>query len=337
MGIPAGITLIVGGAFHGKTTLLDAIASGIDPHPPGAGRERVAVLREAVSIRAEEGRPVARVDLSPFLMEIPSGTLAGDFSSERAGGSVAQAASFVEAIELGARVVLVDEDTSAMNLLVRDGRMQRLVPRPAEPIVPLIDRVRELYERFGVSTILATGSSGDYLEVADTVIRMNGYRAEDATARAREIATATRAMRLRETLPPLAVSARRAPRLEGKSKDLKTGLHGPRAARIGDEAVDLAGLSQISETGQVRAIGALLREAAARMEGGADIAAVCDDLEKLLEEAGLDALDPPAAYDLSRPRRFEIGAALNRWRSLRFRRPDREAAAAKRMSTGEKG
>ncbi len=324
MGIPAGVTVIVGGGFHGKTTLLEAIAAGVRPHPPGDGRERVAALPAAVAVRAEDGRSVRRVDVSAFFSDLPSGERAADFSTDRASGSTSQAAAIAEALEAGARVLLIDEDTSATNFMIRDGRMQRLVPRPLETIVPFIDRVRELYERYGVSTILVTGGSGDYLGVADTVVLMSAYRAEDRTAEAREIAGATRSTRLLERFPPLAPPASREPRLERdvEARELRVGLRGPRGMRIGEETVDVGALSQVTETGEVRSLARLLREAASRMAAGKTLAALVAELDARLDDGGLDVLDPPVSHDLARPRRHEIAAAINRWRSLRVRRPD---------------
>ncbi|MBZ5640415.1 MAG: ABC-ATPase domain-containing protein [Acidobacteriia bacterium] len=324
MGIPAGVTLIVGGGFHGKSTLLDAIATGVNPHRPGDGRERVAALEEAVSVRSDGGRAVRRVDVSGFFTDLPSGEQAADFSTERASGSTSLAAAIVEATEVGARLLLLDEDTSATNFMIRDGRMQRLVPRPSEPIVPFLDRVGELHRRLGVSTILVTGGSGDYLEAADTVILMRDYRAEDATVRAREVAAATRSMRVAEPVPALRPPAARQPivrRVEGVP--LRVGLRGPRGVRIGEETLDLSAVEPIEETGQVKALALLLREAAGRMEVGKEMGALVREIEAWLDEAGLDALDPPAAYDLARPRRFDLAAAINRWRSLTVLRADR--------------
>ena len=320
MGIPAGVTVIVGGGFHGKSTLLDAIVSGVHPHRPGDGRELVATSPEAVAVRSENGRSVRRVDISAFLAELPSGEASADFSTERASGSTSLAASIVEALEAGARLLLVDEDTSATNFLIRDGRMQRLVPRPLEPIVPYLDRVKEVHRRFGVSTLLVTGGSGDYLEAADTVILMRGYRPEDVTARAREVVSATRSVRIAEAVPAMRPPAARHPSVTGlEGPPPRVGLRGPRGLRIGDETVDLAAVEPIEETGQVRALAFLLREAARRMDAGKDLASLVREIEGWLDAEGLDALDPPAAYDLSRPRRFEIAGAINRWRSVAFR------------------
>jgi predicted ABC-class ATPase len=181
------VTLIVGGAFHGKSTLLDAVARAVHPHHSGDGRERVATLPEAVTVRAEDGRSVREVDISAFLGDLPSGAVARSFTTDKASGSTSQAAAIVEALEVGAKLLLLDEDRCATNFMIRDGRMQRLVRKQDEPITPFLDRVRELYDRFGLSTILVTGGSGDYLEVAHTVIRMKDYRALDATVDAREV------------------------------------------------------------------------------------------------------------------------------------------------------
>jgi len=264
------------------------------------------------------------VDVSAFLSDLPSGEQPVDFSTERASGSTSLAAAIVEALEVGARLLLMDEDTSATNFMIRDGRMQRLVPRPFEPNVPFVDRAREIHRRFGVSTMLVTGGSGDYLEAADTVILMRGYRAEDATARAREVVTATRSVRLAEPVPAMHPPASRQPLLHPREGEpLRAGLRGPRVVRIGEETVDLAALASIEETGQVKALALLLREAASRMEAGKDMAALVREIDLWLDRDGLDALDPPAAYDLSRPRRFEIAGAINRWRSVTVRRADR--------------
>jgi predicted ABC-class ATPase len=207
--------------------------------------------------------------------------------------------------------------------MIRDGRMQRLVPRPGEPIVPFLDRVRELYDGFGVSTILVTGGSGDYLEVADTVIRMDAYQPRDVTQQAREVARSTHSMRLREDLPPLKPPTAREPRMASgfRPHALRSSSRGPRGVRIGDETVSLRALDQLVEAGQVRAIGRLMRGAAIRMANGKSMSALIDEIEARLDADGLDALDPPVAYDLARPRRFELAAALNRWRAMLVARP----------------
>jgi predicted ABC-class ATPase len=321
MGIPAGVTLIVGGGFHGKSTLLEAIARGVHPHRPGDGREKVAALPSTVLVRAEDGRSVRGVDISSFLGELPSGARATDFVTEKASGSTSQAAAIVEALELGAKLLLMDEDRCATNFMVRDGRMQRLVPPAAEPIVPFVDRVREIYSTCGVSTILVTGGSGDYLDVADTVIQMLAYEPRDVTGLARRVAEETRSMRLDERRSPLQPPAARVPLLDPAldARALRAGLRGPRAVRIGDETVDLHAVEQFLEVGQVRALGPLIKRSTRLMDGESSLAGLVEKIEAWLDREGIDVLDRPVAYDLSRPRRFELAAALNRWRKLLFR------------------
>ena len=188
MGIPVGVTLVVGGGYHGKSTVLKAIERGVHPHIPGDGRERLVSPVDAVKIRAEDGRRVSQVDISPFIQHLPLGRRTVDFSSEDASGSTSQAANIMEALDVGAKVLLPDEDTSATNFMMRDARMQALVSKDREPILPFLDRVHELYQRLGVSTVLVMGGSGDYFEPADNIIRMTEYAPEDVTADAKRIA-----------------------------------------------------------------------------------------------------------------------------------------------------
>ncbi len=321
MGVPAGVTLIVGGGYHGKSTLLRALEAAVRPHPPGDGRELVASLPGAVKIRAEDGRSVVGCDIHGFIDGLPGGRSTHAFSSADASGSTSQAAAIVEALEAGARLLLIDEDSSATNFMVRDARMQALVAGEREPITPFVDRVRELYERFGVSTVLVMGGSGDYFDAADTVIEMREYRAFDVGKAARRIAEAMPGKRKRETRAPLAAAAPRAPAPESIDPG-----YGKRARRIearglnevvfGAQVIDLRGVEQLVEPAEVRAVGYALATARRFMGQGRSVADVLDALEALLDEDGLDALDKAAG--LARPRRFEISAALMRLRTLRF-------------------
>ena len=190
LGVRAGVTLIAGGGYHGKSTLLAALAQGVYDHIPGDGRERCVSVPGAVSIRAEDGRAVRGVDLRPFITALPLGRRTDRFDTDDASGSTSQAAAIVEALEVGATALLIDEDTAATNFMIRDARMRRLVPDGKEPITPYLDRVRQLWEEIGVSSILVVGGAGDYLDVADWVIHMDEYRPHDVTARARDIAAA---------------------------------------------------------------------------------------------------------------------------------------------------
>ncbi|MEM1310288.1 MAG: ABC-ATPase domain-containing protein, partial [Cyanobacteria bacterium P01_H01_bin.153] len=198
MGIPRGITLIVGGGYHGKSTLLRAIEAGIDNHIPGDGREQVVTDAAAIKVRAEDGRSVAGVNISPFINHLPQGRSTTQFSTQDASGSTSQAASIVEAVEAGATVLLIDEDTSATNFMIRDRRMQALIAKDREPITPFVDKVRQLKADYGISTILVMGGSGDYFDVADTVIALDNYQPQDVTTQAHAIAAAHQTARQAE-------------------------------------------------------------------------------------------------------------------------------------------
>src|SRR5918998_1498795 len=185
MGVAEGVTLVVGGGFHGKSTLLSALSWGVYDHVPGDGRELFVTRGDAVKVRAEDGRSVSGVDISAMIGDLPGGRSTNVFSTPNASGSTSQAANIAEAIEVGTSLLLVDEDTSATNFMIRDERMRELVRR--EPISPFIDLVRPLHRSLGVSTVVVVGGVGDYLDVADRVILLEDYAPSDATARSREI------------------------------------------------------------------------------------------------------------------------------------------------------
>ncbi|MDT8342335.1 MAG: ABC-ATPase domain-containing protein [Longimicrobiales bacterium] len=330
MGVPAGVTLVVGGGFHGKSTLLRALEAGVWNHRPGDGRERVVTVADAVKVRAEDGRAVTGVDISPFIGDLPSGDHTRSFTTRNASGSTSQAAALVEALEAGAGVLLMDEDTCATNFLIRDRRMQALVPAGKEPITPLVDRVRELHREAGVSTVLILGGSGDYLDAADTVIGMDAFRPHDLTARAREVAAEHPAGRTPpEGLPPLGP---RAPRrladraIPGGRGGSGEGSRGPRGLRVrvldertlrvGEERLDLAAVEQILLPTQLQTLAALLEALDRRRDWVAEtVPGVARSLADRLA-ADLDHADPRARGDLALVRRFEIAAALNRLRTL---------------------
>ncbi|MCX7752506.1 MAG: ABC-ATPase domain-containing protein [Blastocatellia bacterium] len=330
MGIPEGVTLIVGGGYHGKSTLLRALERCVYPHIPGDGREYVVTRDDAVTIRAEDGRRIERVDLTPFIGELPYGQRTDDFSTENASGSTSQAANILEALEAGAQLLLIDEDTSATNFMVRDARMQALVAKELEPITPFVDRVRELYERFGVSTILVMGGSGDYLDVADTVILMREYVPEDVTQHARRIARAFPTERRREVTGPLERLIERIPLAESLDpsrgrREVKIEAKAVDLILFGETVIDLRAVEQIVDISQTRAIGYALHCAAERfMDGRRTVREILDELERLFEREGLEVLDPFRRDDahpgnFARPRRYEIAAALNRLRTVRMR------------------
>ena len=333
MGIPAGVTLIVGGGYHGKSTLLDALQRGVYPHIPGDGREYAVTVPGAVKIRAEDGRRIEKVNISPFVTRLPLGINTAAFSTENASGSTSQAANIIEAMEAGATLLLLDEDTSATNFMIRDARMQALVQKEHEPITPFIDRVRELYERHGVSTVLVMGGSGDYFDVADTVIMMRAFQPVDVTARARKIAAQLQTQRRIERPEPFDTVTRRIPLPEsfdpsrGK-RDVKIDAKGMETLLFGRETVDLRFVEQVVDPSQTRAIGYAIYLAARRLMNNArTLAEILNELETILQREGLEALAPfrrgeEHPGNFAWPRRFEIAAAMNRLRSLHVRQAE---------------
>ena len=326
MGVPTGVTLIVGGGYHGKSTLLSALAQGVYNHIPGDGREYVITRREAVVIRAEDGRFVCGVDISPFISNLPNGTDTHRFTSQNASGSTSQAANIIEALEVGAKVLLVDEDTSATNFMIRDERMQALVSKDKEPITPFIDRVRQLYQELGVSTVLVMGGSGDYFEVADTVIMMDAYRPRDVTEEAKRIARKLGRPRKQEGGERFGHFLSRVVDLASIQPRTRKGrlkVQGSRMAlRLGNYTIDLSRVHQFAEVGQVRAVGYLLAwlaEQGHKLGTDGPVGEVLTALERKLEEEGLVSFLPARYGDLAQPRRFEIAIALNRLRTLRLR------------------
>jgi predicted ABC-class ATPase len=321
MGIPAGITLIVGGGFHGKSTLLTALERGVYDHCPGDGREQIVALGDAAKIRAEDGRAVHALDLSPFINHLPYGKSTTDFGTDLASGSTSQAAALQEALEAGVSTLLVDEDTSATNFMIRDERMQRLVAKRHEPITPFVDRIAELRDRLDVATILVMGGSGDYFQHADTVIQMQDYLPHDVTEQAQRIAAEHGTHRQAEAETALARPEPR--RLTPASVDPTAGkgksrikARGREALVFGNDDIDLRAVEQIVDTSQVRAIGTLLALLGNAGSQGADPVAW---LTRILEADSLADVVALPEGDLARPRRIEVMAALNRLRSARFR------------------
>jgi predicted ABC-class ATPase len=321
MAVKPGVTLIVGGGYHGKSTLLSAIQNGVFNHRPGDGRELVVTRADAVKIRAEDGRSVSGVDISSFIDGLPGGRDTHRFSTPNASGSTSQAAAIVEAIEGGADTLLLDEDTSATNFMIRDRRMQALVPKAGEPITPFVDRVRDLHTGEGVSCVLVLGGSGDYLDVADTVVRMRDYRPEDATVEARRVATEYPTGRRRETSDPL--RPRSARRLPSGTLDPSRGRRSEyvrvpdhRTLLFGEETIDLVAVEQLQSRAQIRSIGLALAFLASRVNNWT-VAEALDAVQEIIETEGLDALDARGPGNLSAFRRHELAAALNRLRTLR--------------------
>jgi len=330
MGIPEGVTLIVGGGYHGKSTLLRALERGVYPHIPGDGREYVVSLKDTVKIRAEDGRRVEKVDISSFISNLPHGIDTGAFSTDDASGSTSQAANIVEYLEVGAKVLLLDEDTSATNFMIRDARMQALVSKENEPITPFLDRVRELYEMMGVSTVLVMGGSGDYFDVADTVIMMREFLPYEVTEEAKGIAEEYRTNRKVEVKTPFSSVTERIPLKEsfdptrGRGK-IKIQAKSLDLLLFGRENLDLRYVEQLVDPSQTRAIGYALHFAARNyMDDRKTLSEILDELEEFFDRKGLDNLDPfrregSHPGNFARPRRYELSAAINRLRSLRVK------------------
>lgn len=324
MGIPRGVTLIVGGGFHGKSTLLNALENGIDNHVPGDGRERVTVDSATVKIRAEDGRRIEKVDISPFISGLPLGRDTRGFSTEDASGSTSQAANIMEALEAGARVLLIDEDTSASNFMIRDFRMQRLVSGEREPITPFVDKVRQLFRDRGVSTVLVIGGSGDYFDVADTVVGMAEYVPLDLTADAQRIAEACPTGRDAEgggsfgdVIERIPLAGSLDPR-KGR-RPVKIASRGLKTIHFGVETIDLSAVEQLVDSSQTRAVGEAILYARRFMDGNRTLRQVVDAVAADLVEQGLDVLSQKPVGDLAAFRALELAAAINRLRTLSVR------------------
>ncbi|PRW61656.1 ABC-ATPase domain-containing protein [Actinopolyspora mortivallis] len=318
MGIAEGISLIVGGGFHGKSTLLRALEHGIYDHVPGDGRELVVCREDTVKVRAEDGRRVNRVDVSPFVSHLPTGTDTSDFSTDNASGSTSQAASIVEAVEAGSKALLLDEDTAATNLMIRDARMQELVAKDSEPLTPFLDLIRPLYDRHRVSTVMVMGGSGDYMDVADRVLMLDSYRCYEVTDRARGLAsTPTGRHREADTFPDI---RSRVPDPRSIDTDRpKVRSRGTDALTLGQTTVELRAVEQLVDPAQVTGIGLALVNCARSglLDGRRTVREVLDAFDAEVTKRGVHAVDDRYVGDFAVPRRFELAAALNRLRTLR--------------------
>ena len=309
MGIRKGITVIAGGGFHGKSTLLKALERGVYNHIAGDGREYVITDETAFKLRAEEGRCIHSVDISMFINNLPTKSDTTRFSTENASGSTSQAANTVEALAIGSRVLLIDEDTSATNFMIRDGRMAQLVSDGKEPITPFVRKVRSLYEDMGISTILVAGSSGDYLAVADTVLQMDCYEAKDVTAKAKSIAgTVIEDKTQWKTWITRPVKKQRVDKVRTRGWD---------TVSIDKTDIDLRYLEQITDESQTAALAYLMQYILDRMADDKKDAAVLarETAEKLKRDGILSVV--PKNYNAgpaAEVRAQEILACLSRYR-----------------------
>lgn len=329
LGIPRGVTVILGSPFSGRSTLLRAIAASVYAHLPGDGREFCAAVPDAVLVRAEEGRRVEGVNLAAFLSAPPSGEDPTRYRSDHAIDVVSQAAGIVEALEAGCTLLLFDEDTSAPGLLARDAVWRHLAPDAAQPVTPLADVVRPLYEEHGVSTILITSHGADYVGVADTVIGVDAFRLRAVTAEAKRAAEQGQAapagksrfggipnrVPLGDSLSPL-----KGRRFRGESHG---GAQSARSVVLGRDVVDLGVIEQLVDPSQARATAAALIFAADRglADGMRAIREILGLIEMQIAQHGLEGLvgSDTIPGDLALVRRHELAAALNRLRTLRVK------------------
>ncbi len=321
MGIPKGITLIVGGGYHGKSTLLKALELGVYDHVKGDGREFVITDPTAMKIRAEDGRSITNTDISMFINNLPNGKNTVSFDTEDASGSTSQAANVVEAMETDSSLFLIDEDTSATNFMIRDELMQRVVLRDQEPITPFIERIRELYERYGISSIIVAGSCGSYFHPADHIIQMDQYVPKDITTAAKDAAKDFPMVSLPEKKHPDPCFDRcfNAGNHLKKERKIKMKTLGKDAFSINKDTVDLRYVEQIADTEQTTALGyALLYAKLHLMDGKKDLCAVADELMQIIETKGLSAIldSKYVKSNLAMPRKQEVMAAMNRYRNL---------------------
>lgn len=321
MGIREGVTLIVGGGYHGKSTLLKALETGVYPHIAGDGREYVVTDATAMKIRAEDGRSIKHTDISMFINDLPNGKDTVAFDTEDASGSTSQAANVVESIEAGAKVFLIDEDTSATNFMVRDELMQRVIHRDMEPITPFIERVRALYEEFGISTVIVAGSSGAYFQVADSIVQMDRYVPKEITKSAKTAADEYPRLQLPKEgpkKPSFDRKVRSYPGLKSKGR-IKIKTMGRDGVTLNHETIDLRYVEQLMDSEQLAALGNVVKYLEENVFNGRQtLGGAIEDLYRKLDGQGLGAVCDGSYLpgNLAMPRKQEIYACLNRYRRL---------------------
>ncbi|MCL2604231.1 MAG: ABC-ATPase domain-containing protein [Defluviitaleaceae bacterium] len=346
MGIKDGVTVITGGGYSGKSTVLNAVSAGIYNHVRGDGRELCIANETAVTTTAEDGRAVTDVNISPFIKWLPNGD-PKRFSTTHASGSTSQGANIMEAVSLGAGLLLIDEDRSATNFMIRDKVMKALIEK--EPIIPFTDRVRELAEN-GVSTILVIGGSGEYLGIADRVYMMDEFVMGDATARAKSLAGSSVRGGTEATCPPMEdklVFRENARKTVNAFSSFPTGTTRERLEVsdtgfiiIGDERIDVRYLHDIATAAQTNTLAFMLRHLSSKntdineleaialaMRGltpkksgknEIDICKEADNLFARIGKEGFGVIDTGFFTEMNRfmdmPRRFELLAAVYRMR-----------------------
>ncbi|MBZ9607644.1 ABC-ATPase domain-containing protein [Clostridium estertheticum] len=324
MGIKKGITLIVGGGYHGKSTLLKAIEIGVYNHIEGDGREFVITDESALKVRAEDSRCVTKTDISLFISNLPNGKDTVEFSTQNASGSTSQAASIIEGIESSAKVFLIDEDTSATNFMMRDDLMQKLVCTEKEPITPFIEIVGSLYNQKGISTIMVVGSSGDFFDVADSVVQLDNYEAKDVTKKAKKLSSGHITKRINERNLKIDISFNRvvkAGTISQGERGVKIKTMGLNILCINRDDIDLRAVEQIVDSEQVNAIGTIMKWAEVNiMNKGLRFESMVDDIICKIKKNGLISMDKlkGGSGNLAMARKQEIMAAYNRYRNLKI-------------------
>lgn len=322
MGIKKGVTLIVGGGYHGKSTLLEALMAGVYNHIAGDGREYVITDETAVKLRAEDGRSIQKTDISMFIRNLPNGRDTSSFYTEDASGSTSQAANTVEAMEAGTKVFLIDEDTSATNFMIRDDLMQRVVSWDAEPIIPFIDRIRELYSTYGISTILVAGSCGSYFHKSDCIVQMKKYMPVEITAFAKKEAESypylTGELPAAET-PDFHRVVKRDDAFARESR-IKMRTDGTDGFSINKSEVDMRYVEQLVDSEQLTALAYLLKSMKLHdFDGKRTLQEAVSGVYKRIESKGFAVFaggGESLPGNLAMPRPQELYAAINRCRDL---------------------
>ena len=321
MGIPEGITLIVGGGYHGKSTLLKALELGVYNHIEGDGREFVITDNTALKVRAEDGRGITKTDISLFINNLPNGKDTKKFYTENASGSTSQAANIIEGIESGTKLFLIDEDTSATNFMIRDSVMQQLVSKDKEPITPFIDVARSLYKQKGISTILVAGSSGDFFDIADLVIQMDNYEPYEVTKKAKALSRGITNVNenLRVDIDFNRVILKGT--IESSPKGVKVKTLGKDGISINKENIDLRAVEQIVDNEQLNTIGAIMKYAENKLMGkNLTLAQIADNITEELKNNLIGIENIKGGYgSFAIVRKQEIMCAYNRYRKIKIR------------------
>lgn len=324
MGIKKGVTLIVGGGYHGKSTLLKALELGIYNHIEGDGREFVITDESALKVRAEDSRCVTKTDISLFINNLPNGKDTVEFYTENASGSTSQAANIIEGIESNTKVFLIDEDTSATNFMMRDDLMQKLVSKDKEPITPFIQIVRPLYEQKDISTIIVVGSCGDFFDVADCVIQMDNYDTRDVTKQAKALSSGNILKRINEKNLNIDIAFKRVIKvgnIQAGEKGIKIKTLGLDSISINKEEINLRSVEQIVDNEQLNAIGSIMKWAEANlMNKGLSLNEMVDNIICEINKNGLISIERAKGGNgsLAIPRKQEIMASYNRYRKLKI-------------------